>query len=178
MRLLVAKRKRRPPDRRLLSFLGILGAAALIFAVVCSPKVVGTSAAARKLPVYCVQRDGKHVSLTFDAAWGNEDTELIDYVSELSRVRKSIPSMRDGMIFFVINEKETHDSRLIGFTRKGQKQEYVFFVNRSSDTVQLGNISGILSRYTDIQPFYGEFMDDTITVKPYGYTIIKAKFVK
>ena len=110
--------------------------------------------------------------------WGNEDTDLIEYVSELSRVRKSIPSMRDGMIFFVINEKETHDSRLIGFARKGQKQEYIFFINRSSDTVQLGNISEILSRYSDIQPFYGEFMDDTITVKPYGYTIIKANFVK
>ena len=68
MRLLVAKRKRRPPDRRLLGFLGILAAAALIFAVVCSPKVVGASAAARKLPVYCVRRDGKYVSLTFDAA--------------------------------------------------------------------------------------------------------------
>ena len=86
--------------------------------------------------------------------------------------------MRDGMIFFVINEKETHDSRLIGFARKGQKQEYIFFINRSSDTVQLGNISEILSRYSDIQPFYGEYMDDTITVKPYGYTIIKANFVK
>ena len=72
MRLLVAKRKRRPPDRRLLGFLGILGAAAVIFAVVCSPRVVGATAGARKLPVYCVQRDGKYVSLTFDAACGND----------------------------------------------------------------------------------------------------------
>ena len=110
--------------------------------------------------------------------WGNEDTDLIEYVSELSRVRKSIPSMRDGRIYFVINEKEVHDSRLIGFTRQGQKQDHIIFVNRSGDTVQLENMSEILSRFTDIQPFYGEFMDDTITVKPYGYTIVKAKFVK
>jgi len=83
MRLLVAKRKRRPPDRRLLGFLGILAAAALIFTVVCSPRVVGASAATRKLPVYCVQRDGKYVSLTFDAAWGNEDTQqLIDILGK------------------------------------------------------------------------------------------------
>ena len=83
MRLLVARRKRRPPDRRLVSFLGILAAAALIFALVCSPKVVGASASARKLPVYCVQRDGKYVSLTFDAAWGNEDTQqLIDILGK------------------------------------------------------------------------------------------------
>ncbi len=83
MRLLVAKRKRRPPDRRLLGFLGILGAAAVIFAVVCSPRVVGVTAGARKLPVYSVQRDGKYVSITFDAAWGNEDTQqLIDILGK------------------------------------------------------------------------------------------------
>lgn len=110
--------------------------------------------------------------------WGEEDTELIEYVSELSRVRKSIPNMKDGRIYFVINEKETHDSRLIGFTRQGQKQDYIIFVNRSGDVVKLENMSGILSRFTDIQPFYGEFMDDAITVLPYDYTIVKAKFVK
>jgi len=110
--------------------------------------------------------------------WGHEDKELINYVAELGRVRKSIPNMKDGRIYFVINEKETHDSRLIGFTRQGQKMDYVIFVNRSGDTVELGNMSRILSRFEDFQPFYGGFMNDTITVKPYGYTIIKAKFVK
>ncbi len=81
----MAKRKRRQPDRRLLGFLGILAAAAVIFAVVCSPKVVGASAATRKLPVYSVQRDGKYVSLTFDAAWGNDDTQqLIDILGKYS----------------------------------------------------------------------------------------------
>ena len=76
MRLIVTKRRRkgRVPDRRLLGLAGILLAAGLIFAVVCSPAVVGATAATRKLPVYSVQRDGKYVSLTFDAAWGNEDT--------------------------------------------------------------------------------------------------------
>lgn len=110
--------------------------------------------------------------------WGQEDKELISYVAELGRVRKSIPNMKDGRIYFVINEKEIHDSRLIGFTRQGQKMDYIFFVNRSGDTVQLDNISGILSRFDDFQPFYGSFMNDSITVKPYGYTIIKAHFVE
>ena len=83
MRVLVTKRKRRPVDRRLLGLVGILLAAGLIFAVVCSPAVVGASAATRKLPVYSVQRDGKYVSLTFDAAWGNEDTQqLIDILGK------------------------------------------------------------------------------------------------
>ena len=42
-------------------------------------RVVSTAAAERKIPVYCTDRPGKVVSLTFDAAWGNEDTQtLID----------------------------------------------------------------------------------------------------
>ncbi|MDR0861346.1 MAG: polysaccharide deacetylase family protein [Oscillospiraceae bacterium] len=54
-----------------------------IFAVVSSPAVVGASATKRLLPIYSVQRDNKVVSLTFDAAWGNEDTQtLIDILGK------------------------------------------------------------------------------------------------
>ena len=31
----------------------------------------------RELPIYCVDRKDKVVALTFDAAWGNEDTQKI-----------------------------------------------------------------------------------------------------
>ena len=31
----------------------------------------------RQLPIYCVQTDQKKVALSFDAAWGNEDTQKI-----------------------------------------------------------------------------------------------------
>ncbi|MBR5382082.1 MAG: polysaccharide deacetylase family protein [Oscillospiraceae bacterium] len=54
-------------------------AAAVLFGVLYDPSVVGASATERLLPVYSVERDGKFASLTFDAAWGNEDTQtLID----------------------------------------------------------------------------------------------------
>jgi polysaccharide deacetylase family sporulation protein PdaB len=35
------------------------------------------SASSRELPIYCVQTDKPQIALTFDAAWGNEDTEEI-----------------------------------------------------------------------------------------------------
>lgn len=31
----------------------------------------------RELPIYCVETDGKKIALTFDAAWGNSDTQTI-----------------------------------------------------------------------------------------------------
>ena len=65
--------------RRLLGPLALALAVIAIFWAVNSPVIVGTSAASRQLPIYNVKRDNKAVSLTFDAAWGNEDTqELID----------------------------------------------------------------------------------------------------
>ncbi|MBQ3093614.1 MAG: polysaccharide deacetylase family protein, partial [Clostridia bacterium] len=43
---------------------------------------VPTAANERLLPVYCTDRDDNVVSLTFDAAWGDEDTPtLIDILA-------------------------------------------------------------------------------------------------
>ena len=44
---------------------------AAIFYLVNYPAAVGASATARQLPIYCVQRDQKLVSISFDAAWGD-----------------------------------------------------------------------------------------------------------
>ena len=46
-------------------------AAVMMFWVVNHPAVVGASAAARQLPIYCVQKDYKVLSISFDAAWGD-----------------------------------------------------------------------------------------------------------
>lgn len=63
--------------RKLLSVCAMVLAIALMFWAVNSPAIVGVSAAKRVLPIYCVQRDDRVVSLSFDAAWGNEDTQML-----------------------------------------------------------------------------------------------------
>ena len=69
--------------RRYLGPAALVLAVAAIFWVVNSPDIVGVSAASKELPIYSVQRDNKAVSLTFDAAWGNEDTQtLIDTLTK------------------------------------------------------------------------------------------------
>lgn len=46
-------------------------------------KVVTASTTERKIPIYCVEEDEKKVSISFDAAWGNEQTEtLLDILDE------------------------------------------------------------------------------------------------
>lgn len=65
--------------------IGFLSAVALfVLSVSAVPGLYAqTAAAERKLPVYCTDRNDKTVAFTFDAAWGNEDTQtLIDIFKE------------------------------------------------------------------------------------------------
>ena len=65
--------------RPVLSGLGLLILVVMIFWAVNSPALVGTAASKRQLPVYSVERTDKKIAISFDAAWGNEDTQtLID----------------------------------------------------------------------------------------------------
>ena len=53
----------------------IMSAALLLaFGQKILPQVVTASTSAKKLPIYCVDTEEKKVALSFDAAWGNEDT--------------------------------------------------------------------------------------------------------
>lgn len=54
-----------------LTILACVLAAALMFYVVNYPYAVSAAATKRQLPIYCVQRDQKMISISFDAAWGD-----------------------------------------------------------------------------------------------------------
>ena len=69
--------------RGTLSSLALVAAVVLILWTVNSPAIVGASATQRLLPIYSVQREDKIVAISFDAAWGNEDTQtLIDILQQ------------------------------------------------------------------------------------------------
>ncbi|HRR77004.1 MAG TPA: alpha-amylase family glycosyl hydrolase, partial [Ruminococcus sp.] len=109
--------------------------------------------------------------------WGQEDKELIFYVSELSRIRKSIPNLKDGKIYFVQNDGSYIDERITAFTRQGRETDCIFFINRSAETVTLSGLSGYLDRFGAFEPFCGDYTDDVLTIQPYSYSIVKAKFM-
>ena len=68
--------------RKSLTVFACLAMACSILWLVNYPAAVGASASPRQLPIYCVQRDQKMLSISFDAAWGNEDTQqLIDIMA-------------------------------------------------------------------------------------------------
>lgn len=64
--------------------LGFAGALVLC-AVTYLPKAVSVSSTvgSRELPIYCVKTDKPQIAISFDAAWGNEDTAtLLDILAK------------------------------------------------------------------------------------------------
>lgn len=55
----------------------LIGALALVVAGSTASKVVATINEQKEVPVYCVNTDEKVCALSFDAAWGNEQTDTL-----------------------------------------------------------------------------------------------------
>ena len=57
----------------LLAFAGLL----IFSAVSVLPNIVSVSntVGGKELPIYCVETEKPQISISFDAAWGNEDTQ-------------------------------------------------------------------------------------------------------
>lgn len=68
--------------RKLLTAAACLLVAAGMFYIVNHPAIVGASATTRQLPIYCVRRDQKVLSISFDAAWGDGRIRLLDHLQQ------------------------------------------------------------------------------------------------
>lgn len=61
----------------------ILGIGALAIGMDTATRAVQTASTDRKIPIYCVDSDKKECAISFDAAWGNEQTDtLLDILDE------------------------------------------------------------------------------------------------
>ncbi len=83
MRLLIITK------RNLLSigFCLLIGILAGTIAVTSTVKAVQTASTQREIPIYCVDTDKKQVALSFDAAWGNEQTDHLLEILEKYKVK-------------------------------------------------------------------------------------------
>ena len=150
----------------------------LVFALVNSPAVVGVSATQRSLPVYSVERDGKFVALSFDAAWGNEDTEeLIDILTShgvtatfflvgewVDKYPESVKQLADaGMEVMNHSNDHAHFAKL-------SASEIVENINACNAKIEA--ITGV--RPTLFRCPYGEYDDNVIgTVNGMGLTAVQ-----
>ena len=153
-------------------------AISLVLTIVNAPAVVGASATERSLPIYSVERDGKYVALSFDAAWGNEDTEqLIDILH----------SYNVTATFFIVGEwvdkypesvVQLHDA---GMEVMNHSDTHAHFAKLSSDEIaaEINACSDKIEALTGVRPTlfrcpYGEYDDHVIdTVNAMGITAVQ-----
>ena len=82
----------------------------LMFWTVNNPAIVGAAATTRQLPVYCVQRDDKVIALSFDAAWGNEDTEQLIEILDKYKINTTFFVVGDWVDKYPESVKALHDA--------------------------------------------------------------------
>lgn len=161
-----------------LSALMFILAVVLIFWTVNNPAIVGVSASKRQLPVYCVQRDDKVVALSFDAAWGNEDTQtLIDILNKykinttffvvgdwVDRYPESVQALWENG-----NEIMNHSSDHAHFSSLSTEQ-IISDLNQCND--KIASITGVAP--TLFRCPYGEYDDHVINaVNSIGMTAVQ-----
>ena len=153
--------------RRTLTVLACALLAAAMFALVNAPAVAEASATDRQLPIYCVQRDQKMLAISFDAAWGNEDTQqLIDILGKynvkatffvvgdwVDKYPESVKALHDAG-HEVMNHSNTH-----AHMSQLSKDEIIADVEACNDKIEA--VTGV--RPTLIRPPYGEYDDNVIT---------------
>lgn len=131
------------------------------------PSAVTASVSTRQLPIYCVDRDQKVVSISFDAAWGNEDTqELIDILAKynvkatffvvgewVDKYPESVKALHDAG-HEVMNHSNTH-----AHFNSLSAEEIIADVEACNDKIEA--ITGV--RPTLIRCPYGEYDDHVIS---------------
>lgn len=153
--------------KRHVAALATVLAVALIFGVIDSPAIVGASATERQLPIYCVQRDNKAVSLSFDAAWGNEDTQMLIDILGKYDVKATFFVVGEWVDKYPESVKALHEA---GHEIMNHSDDHAHFASLSSEEIvsnvnacndKIENVTGV--RPTLFRPPYGEYDDNVVT---------------
>lgn len=153
--------------RRWLVAVGTLALAAVIFCVTLYPASRTAAATQRQLPIYSVERSDKLCAISFDAAWGNEDTQhLIDILARYN-VKTTFFVVGDWVDKYPESVKALHDAGHEVMSHSNHHDHYnalsaseiVADINASCDKIEA--ITGC--RPTLIRCPYGEYDDHVIS---------------
>lgn len=161
MKLIVLRRK-------MISAVFCILVAVAMFFIVNHPAFVGASATTRQLPIYCVQKDYPVCSLSFDAAWGNEDTQqLIDILQQYD-IKVTFFVVGDWVDRYPDSVKALHDA---GHEVMNHSNDHAHFNSLSSQQI-IQNISDCNRKIEAItgvsptlfRPPYGEYNDHVVSI--------------
>ena len=164
--------------RRTLTVGAALLAALAIFGAVNAPAAVRASATTRQLPIYCVERDQKVCSISFDAAWGADNTQkILDVLADygvkctffvVGNWADQYPEQAKAIVESgneLMNHSNAHDHY-----NSLTADQIIADVNTCSDKIEA--VTGV--RPTLFRCPYGEYDDNVIgTVNGMGLTAVQ-----
>lgn len=124
------------------------------------------AAAERDLPIYCVGRDDNCISISFDAAWGNEDTQtLIDILAKYN-IRATFFVVGDWVDKYPESVKALHDagheimnhSNTHAHYPQLSRTQMIADVSACADKIEA--VTGV--RPTLFRPPYGDYNDTVV----------------
>ena len=153
-------------SRKLIAAAACAAAAVMMFWVVNHPAVVGASATTRQLPIYCVQKDYKVLSISFDAAWGNEDTQQLIDILDKYNVKATFFVVGEWVDKYPESVKALSDA---GHEVMSHSNTHAHFNSLSAQEIidDLNACGGKIESVTGIRPTlfrcpYGEYDDHVI----------------
>jgi polysaccharide deacetylase family sporulation protein PdaB len=165
-------------SRKRIALAATVLAVIFIFLSINSPAIVGASAVKRELPIYCVKRDNKAVSLTFDAAWGNEDTQQLIDILDKYNIKATFFVVGFWVDKFPESVKALSDA---GHEIMNHSNDHAHFSRLSTGEI-ISNITACnekIAAVTGVTPTlfrapYGEYDDNVIkTLKSMGMNTIQ-----
>ena len=164
--------------RGVLSAVGFVAAVTLILWAVNTPMLVGVAASKRDLPVYCVQRDDKLVAISFDAAWGNEDTQRLIDIMDGYGVRTTFFVVGDWVERYPESVQALHEA---GHEVMNHSSSHAHFSSLSSREIadDITACNRKIEAVTGVSPTlfrcpYGEYDDHVIqAVRALGMTAVQ-----
>jgi len=153
--------------RRVVTIVACILVVCTMFYVVNHPAIVGVAAATRQLPIYCVKRDYKVASLSFDAAWGNEDTQQLIDTLALYNIKATFFVVGEWVDKYPESVKALSDA---GHEVMNHSDDHAHFNSLTADEIvsnitacneKIEAITGITP--TLFRPPYGEYDDRVIT---------------
>lgn len=142
-------------------------AAAAIFYAVNYPASVSAAATTRQLPIYSVESSQKVCAISFDAAWGNEDTQMLIGILNQYQVKATFFLVGDWVDKYPESVQALHEAGMEVMNHSNHHDHYnslsadqiVADVTACNDKVKA--ITGIAP--TLIRCPYGEYDDHVIS---------------
>lgn len=164
--------------KSVISALAFTGLIVFIFWTVSNPAIVGVSASKRQLPVYCVQRDDKVVALSFDAAWGNEDTQTLIDIMDKYKINTTFFVVGDWVDRYPESVQALYEA---GNEIMNHSSDHAHFSSLTSEQIvnDLRNCNEKIEAITGVSPIlfrcpYGEYDDHVINaVNSIGMTAVQ-----